>query len=272
MTGDTSKPGASRRRALLLFEETHDLRNVATPPFAPALNPIPPGVSSIYGAQAPFGSPAFAVRDALDLAASNAPVVAEPISGRRVRGSLWPSQRFEIRIPHAWNGRLVIAGCPGQRTEFASDRVFGDTLLSRGFAYACGNKGNGDGALLLESGAQVTVAGIVLPRFTLPFGRTIAFWQHAPGNTNERWLQEMLELTDLAREAVEEACGRPPEFVYAIGLSNGGYQVRRAIEESDAFDGALTWNAVLWRRRGNLLDSLAGAIAAMESNEPARLM
>jgi hypothetical protein len=258
---------------LLHFEETTDLRNSATPPFASALSqPLAEGVSSIYGSLAPFGSPAFAMRDALDIAASTAPFVADPVAGWRASGSLWTAQRFALRVPRAWNGRLVVAGCPGQRTEFACDRLFGDALVARGYAYICGNKGNGDGAIALLPGAHVEVEGAALPRFPLPDGRTLIFWQHAPGHTMERWLDETIELTNLAREFVETVCGREPELTYAIGLSNGGYQVRRAIEESDLFAGALTWNAVLWSSRFDTIFALAEAVNAMERGQLQRLV
>jgi hypothetical protein len=77
-------------------------------------------------------------------------------------------------------------------------------------------------------------------------------------------------LADRANEVLEATHARRPEFTYAIGLSNGGFQVRRAIEESDRFDGALTWNAVLWGVERNPLDSLAAAVAAFEAGVPQR--
>jgi hypothetical protein len=253
---------------LLRVEDGGDLRGIATPPFPPALAPIPAGVASIYGAAAPFGTTAFAVRDAADITSPSAEPVREPIPGLRVVGSLWEGERFSLRVPRAWNGRLVVAGTPGQRTESACDLLFGDALLSRGYAYACGNKGNGDGAALLEDDARLIVDGIALPRFPLPGSRALAFWQHAPGRLIERWLDETLELTAVSRDVLRERCGREPEATYAIGLSNGGYQIRRAIEESDLFDGALLWNAVLWSREYNLLDSLADAIAGNVTDFP----
>src|SRR5271154_5651822 len=96
-----------------------DLRGLATPAFTPALSPIPPGVHSAFGDDVPFGSPAFAARDAADVTAASLQPPGEPIPGERITGSLWPGERFTLRIPEAWNGRLVVAGCPGQRTEYA---------------------------------------------------------------------------------------------------------------------------------------------------------
>lgn len=229
MTGDTTKPGASRRRALLRVENVDDIRGAAT-------------------------------RDAAEITSSATRQITEPIAGWLVSGSLWPGQRFALRVPSQWNGRLVVAGCPGQRSEFACDRIFGDVLVARGYAYVCGNKGNGDGVTLLEPGAKLVVDDVELPRFPVGNGYSIAFWQHAPDRRIERWLSEMVELANAAREFLAERCGREPEVTYAIGLSNGGYQVRRAVEACDLFDGALTWNPVLWTPQQNVCRALSDAI------------
>lgn len=193
-----------------------------------------------------------------------------PIPGRRVRGSLGPAQRFEVRIPDRWNGRLVVAGTPAQRSEFACDRLFGDPLLARGFAYATSNKGEGDGAVILVSGHRLALDGIELPRFMLPDGRGLSFWFHAPGHRMERWRDDFVAVTERAIEAIAATCGREPEATYAVGLSNGGYQVRRAIETSDLYAAALTWNAALWTPAHNLF-VLCEAIEAMEQGEPSRV-
>jgi hypothetical protein len=201
-----------------------------------------------------------ATRDADEITAAATPRVAEPIEGVRAAGSLWPGQRFAFRVPKVWNGRLVVAGCPGQRSEFACDRIFGDPLLARGYAYVSGNKGNYDGVAVLEPMATLAAGGVDLPRFPIGNGRAIVFWQHAPGHRMKRWLTEMIELAQAARELLHTRCGREPEVTYAIGLSNGGYQVRRAVESCDLFHGALTWNPVLWTRERNVCRSLSEAI------------
>ena len=231
MAGDTTKPGASRRRALLLVESVSDVRAPAT-------------------------------RDAAEITAAATPQITEPIAGLHASGSLWPEQRFSLRVPLAWNGRLIVAGCPGQRSEFACDRIFGDQFLARGYAYVSGNKGNGEGVALLEPEAKLEVDGVELPRFPIGNGHSLVFFQHAPGHLIERWLTEMVELAQTAGEFLRDRCGREPEFTYAVGLSNGGYQVRRAVETSDLFDGALAWNPVLWTPQHNVCRALGEAIRA----------
>ena len=264
--GGTARP---RFVAVEQLARTTDLRSLAMPPYQPA-QPIPPWASSLFGPEVPIGSPAYAARDAADLTPSIVETPPEPIPGRRATGSLGPAQRYVVRIPDRWNGRLVVAGTPAQRSEFACDWLFGDPLLARGYVYASSNKGQGDGALLLEPGRRITIEGAELPRLLLPDGRGVSFWLHAPGHRMERWCDDFVAITEHARELIAAVHGREPEATYAIGLSNGGYQVRRAIESSDLYDGALTWNAVLWTPEYNLL-VLTEAIEAMENGDQARV-
>ncbi|HZY99298.1 MAG TPA: hypothetical protein VFE36_06970 [Candidatus Baltobacteraceae bacterium] len=207
-----------------------------------------------------------ATRDAAEITAAATARITEPIAGWRASGSLWPGQRFSLRVPSEWNARLVVAGCPGQRSEFACDRIFGDQFLVRGYAYVSGNKGNGDGVAVLEPEQKLEVDGVQLPRFPIGNGRSIAFFQHAPGHLIERWRTETIELAEMARELLRQRCGREPEVTYAAGLSNGGYQVRRAVETSDLFDGALMWNPLLWTPRHNVCRALSEAIRAAAEN------
>ncbi len=264
-----ASPPARRFVAVEQLARTTDLRSLATPAYEPAL-PLVPWATGLFGPGVPIGSPAFAARDARDLTPSSVQAPPDPIPGRRATGSLGPGERFEVRIPDRWNGRLVVAGTPAQRSEFACDRLFGDPLLARGYAYATSNKGEGDGALLLDAGRRITIEGVEMPRFLLPDGRGVSFWFHAPGHRLERWRDDFVALTERARELVVAACGREPEATYAVGLSNGGYQVRRAIETSDLYDGALTWNAALWAPEHNLL-VLTEAIDALEHGDRARV-
>ncbi|TAM62160.1 hypothetical protein EPN52_01130 [bacterium] len=254
----------------IALAEHVDLRAAAAAPYAPAAT-LPAGATSLYGPDVPFGSPAFAIRDAEDITPSALAVPRDAIPGWRALGSLWPGERFIVRIPEDWNGRLVAVGTPAQRSEFACDRFFSDPLLERGYAYVCGNKGQGDGAVLLEPGARFTLDGVTLPRYLLPGGRGISFWQHAPGHTMERWAEELIAITRAAAEVITAVHGQPPAQTFALGLSNGGYEVRRAIEESDLYAGALTWNAVLWTVEHNLLRHLPQAVAAMRAGRPERL-
>lgn len=195
----------------------------------------------------------------------------EPIPGWRIAGSLWPNERFIIRVPRHWNGKLVVAGTPAQRSEHVNDLIWSDPVLARGFAYACGNKSLGDGMAVLTGDERLVVDGVTMPRFVAPGGMTVAFWQHAPNNRLERWMEEFFALTRLAQEIVADLHGRAPDPIYAVGLSNGGVQVRYALERSDLYAGGLVWNGVLWTVEHNLLRHMPQAVEAMEAGMPERL-
>jgi hypothetical protein len=188
-----------------------------------------------------------------------------------VNGSLWPGERYIARIPRKWNGRLVVAGTPSQRSEFANDLIFSDPLLARGYAYVCGNKSQGESHVVLSGASRLEVDGVVMPRFFIPGDLGISFWQHAPGNTFGRWMDEFFAITERAQEAIEEVHHRAPEAIYAVGLSNGANQVRFALERSHRYDGGLSWNGALWTKEHNLLRQLPEAVGAMESGQNGRL-
>jgi len=250
----------------LTVDAVDDLRASANVPYAPAQT-LPSGAFGVFGADVPFGSAAYAAADARAISPLLAPP-PEPIPGWRIAGSLWKNERFIARIPKKWNGRLVVAGTPAQRSEFSNDLIWSDPLLERGYAYACGNKAQGDGQVILTGEARLEVDGVVMPRFFTPAGAGVSFWQHSPGNGFALWTDEFFGVTDVTCDMLERVHGRAPEVMYAVGLSNGGCQARFAIERSSRYAGALAWNAVLWSRQHNLLAHLPQAIQAMENGDP----
>jgi hypothetical protein len=72
----------------------------------------------------------------------------------------------------------------------------------------------------------------------------------------------MLETASLAQSAAKVGYGHFPRRTYAVGTSNGGYQVRRAIEEApDLFDGGVDWEGTYIDPNGpNILIDLPPAI------------
>ena len=49
--------------------------------------------------------------------------------------------RFILRFPDDWNGKLVVAGASGTRSEYNGDWAWSDYVLPKGYAYASQNKG-----------------------------------------------------------------------------------------------------------------------------------
>jgi hypothetical protein len=157
--------------------------------------------------------------------------------------------QFVIRLPDDWNGRLVISGAPGTRTQYAGDFLFSDWLLARGYAYAMTDKGN-NGASFYKDGDQ-------------------------PGDAIAEWNHRVTQLTRAVKQVVAQRYGRAPRRSYVVGISNGGYLVRWQLEHrSRLYDGGVDWEGTLFQERSpNLLTYLPVALrnypAYAASGDPA---
>lgn len=171
------------------------------------------------------------------------PALEGPVAGRLVEGTLPddPEARFLVRLPASWNGGLVVAAAPGLLSERSLDLYWSDYCVGRGFAFACTDKGT----RLCVSGERV-------------------FVPQAPENRMSRWYPRLKALALLARSEARAVYGRPPEKTFAVGVSNGGYLVRCALErDPQLFDGGVEVSGVLWTGRGDtLLDQLPAALRA----------
>ena len=147
--------------------------------------------------------------------------------------------QFLIRVPNDWDGvHLVVASAPGVRTQFANDLIISDFVLARGWAYAAHDKGN-TGINFFRAGDDET-GGDPL-RWVPP--EAIAQWPR------------FMELTALGAQGVlQQLHGREAERTYAAGISNGGYQVRLALERyPETFDAGLDWEGTLFSEANNVL-------------------
>ncbi|MBO0755801.1 MAG: hypothetical protein J2P54_08070, partial [Bradyrhizobiaceae bacterium] len=93
-------------------------------------------------------------------------------------------------------------------------------------------------------------------------GVYVHFYDNDPGQVFTRWNQVMLEATAIGRASLEIHYGRGPARTYAVGTSNGGYQVRRAMETApDLFDGGIDWEGTFVDPvAANILSTLPPAI------------
>ncbi len=158
---------------------------------------------------------------------------------------------FVLRIPDTWNGRLMTGGTPGIRDQYASDFILSDWAMEHGWAYVSQDKGN-MGANFYRSGTDE--AGCAQP------------W--CPGAAIREWTATMRQATRSARQLLSQigtAYGQKHgvTFSYAAGISNGGYQVRRALE-TDAhehlYNGGLDWEGTLFSVNQNLFTYLPTAV------------
>jgi pimeloyl-ACP methyl ester carboxylesterase len=186
-----------------------------------------------------------------------------PVPGRLIHLSLGPGQRTLLRIPEAWNGKLLAAGTPATRSEFANDLVFGETALAGGYAFVSSNKGIAYNAVIgPDDGAAATYPAAFAGPYPEGTGMRLGALDPEP-SAIERWDADYAEIIAYSREELRTRRGREPERTYAVGLSNGGAQVRSLLERHpDLVDGGLDWAGVGWSPARNLLTVLPAFIAA----------
>ena len=200
---------------------------------------------------------------------SNGPApTTKPVPGIQVEG--WYADdpagqaRFLLRFPDDWNGKLVVAGASGTRSEFNGDWAWSDYVLPKGYAYASQNKGVlnfYDVALSATQPQNDRLSCRVNP----PGGALSTLWVHFydvdPPKPFTQWTQYMLETAQLAQSALKATYNKYPSRTYAVGTSNGGYQVRRAVEEApNLFDGGVDWEGTYVNPTENILVDLPVAV------------
>jgi hypothetical protein len=178
----------------------------------------------------------------------------------RIVDDLAGEARILLRLPDQWNGKLVVAGASGTRSEFNGDFAWSDYVLQQGYAYVSQNKG-----VLNFFLAAVSPTPPADP-LACRLNPTSPFWVHFYDNDAAtpftRWTEVMVETARLGRQAVSAHYGRHPRRTYAVGTSNGGYQVRRAMETApELFDGGVDWEGTFVDPvASNILMSLPPAI------------
>ena len=223
----------------------------ANPATTPANNSLP-------------GLSAFAFTPQTDRAtiapdAANRTPIAGPVPGiqlnARIASDPTGQARFLLRLPAKWNGRLVVAGASGTRSEFNGDFAWSDYVIQKGYAYASQNKG----VLNLKfSDASDPLACRLNPASPL----WVQFYDNGPGQEFTRWRDYMVLASKLAHKGAAANYGKMPRYTYAVGTSNGGYQVRRAVESApEWFDGGVDWEGTFVDEGGpNLLTDLPTAV------------
>ena len=221
--------------------------------------------------QTPPASPGFdpaGDAKALIVAGTPSPATA-PVPGLFATGSYAAGERYVIKVPQAWNGKLAVVGTPATRSEFASDAIWGDFLISQGYAYAASNKTIPYNAVLETAGASQSPA----TSFPIPFDLlkletnqfTYRLGALAPGKTSiANWNADFATLTLAAKNFLRQYLGSFPTRTYAVGLSNGGAQVRSLLEaHPELVDGGVDWSGVFWSPSLNILTYMPKFLAAM---------
>jgi hypothetical protein len=205
------------------------------------------------------------VADAKALIVAGTPSPASaPIPGRQIAGGRGDA-RWLVRVPDAWNGNLVVAGTPAFRSEYANDAIWGDYLLARGYAFATSNKGIPYNAVAEPIAATPAPDRIYPIPFDLAQLETKKLGYRlgalVPAKVGiASWNDDFAALTLFAKGVLAHA----PARSYAVGLSNGGAQVRSLLERHpDLVDGGVDWSGVFWSPQRSLLDYLPPFLRAM---------
>ena len=195
--------------------------------------------------------------DALAIAPANPAdwtPITKTVPGVLIKGALKGDHqgRFLLRLPNAWNGKLVVGGASGTRSEFNGDLVISDFVLQKGYAYASQNKGTMNFRMADKSEPNACplnpVADCVADSDTCPL---VYFFLLDNENSLAEWGERINQAALIAKALIEEHYESKLSRTYAMGVSNGGYQVRKAIEDHpETFDGGVEWEAVLWRPEG----------------------
>lgn len=211
------------------------------PPRAPSVNEERADLSTLSSRPAAVHPEALGIAPPM---ASWTPV-ADVVPGRFLAGGLPadPGARWTLKIPKAWNGRLVCAAAPGLAPCEAYDLYWADMLLAKGYAFAVTDK-----ATRMLRGEDA----VYIPL-------------DADGHPS-RWLGRLESLVRHARGELVMHVGRPPEKTYLVGVSNGGYLVRRLLEERpDLVDGGVDVSGPCWQADGTgFLTQLPAALRAAE--------
>jgi pimeloyl-ACP methyl ester carboxylesterase len=178
-------------------------------------------------------------------------------------------RRHFLRLPDVWNGSLVVAGTPATRSEFANDAIWSDFALARGYAFASSNKGIRFN-VILEAADETASPRSVYP---IPFGapgfedgtKVLRFGVLDPRAIRiEEWNEDFRHLIEFARDVLRLRRDALPHRTYAVGLSNGGAQVRAALERfPELLDGGVEYAGVRWTPERSFLDILPPFLAAM---------
>src|SRR5258705_56505 len=109
--------------------------------------------------------------------------------------------RFLLRLPNDWNGRLVVAGASGTRSEINGDFAWSDYVVQQGYAYASQNKGVLN--LFIAAVSTTPPADPLACRLNPASPVWVHFFDNNPGQPFTRWAEFMIKAGELAQDALK---------------------------------------------------------------------
>src|SRR5437016_8559381 len=111
--------------------------------------------------------------------------------------------RFLLRLPNDWNGRLVVAGASGTRSEFNGDFAWSDYVVQKGYAYASQNKGVLNLKIVSLLSPTPPPADPAPCRLNPASQVWVHFYDNDPEKPFTQWTQYMISAAQAARLALK---------------------------------------------------------------------